>query len=119
MPLDRGAAAAEAVRRKHAHYAPRPGGSPVHLVAWSFETYGHIAPEANLELSRLARIRASMLDAARSGQEVAVQRRVLHRWREELSVILQKGNAAMLKASADLKGAIAAVDTADDLSLLL
>ena len=95
-----GAAAGRAVKaaekEKFRDYRPKPDGHAVVLVPLAYETFGRTGKHAALELRRLARLRACRPDALASVDPAAVYRGALLRWRRELSVQLQLGNAQVL-----------------------
>ena len=96
----RGAAAGQSVRAaelyKFRDYAPAEDGQSVLLAPLAYETYGRWGKLAAVEFRRLARARVTLLDAATSVDASAVFRGALLRWRRELSVCLQLGNAQVM-----------------------
>ena len=93
-----GAAARESERVKWRRYAACPDGNPVLLVPLAFETYGRWGDAASAELRRLARLRSALADSRQSVDPNGFFRGCLIRWRRQVSVVLQQGNAAMLCA---------------------
>ena len=71
-------------------------GQSVLLAPLAYETYGRWGKLAAVEFRRLARARVTLLDAATSADASAVFRGALLRWRRELSVCLQLGNAQVM-----------------------
>ena len=94
-----GAAAAAAERQKRADYQPAHGGRPVLLTPIAFESFGRWGPAAAAEARRLARKRAQLPTAQRAVDPETIYRATLQRWRREVSVVLQQGNAAVLLAA--------------------
>ena len=100
QPSGPGQAVEVAERGKLVRYAPSRGGRPVLLTPVCFETYGHAGERTYRELSRLARARALRPDAMSSIDPAGVAKGALLRWRRELSVALQLGNARVLQQAA-------------------
>ena len=121
-PANAGAAVRTAERSKFRHYAPAQGGQSVLMTPLAYETFGRWGVHAALELKRLARARACRADAMASVDPSAVYRGALTRWRRELSVALQLGNAHVLArciAAAPLDGSHAAADSREDVVALI
>ena len=117
-----GSAARTAERTKFRHYRPALTGHSVLLTPLAYETYGRWGKHAALELRRLARVRAQRADAIASVDPEAVYRGALLRWRRQLSVTLQLGNAHVLASAAGMKpldGAQAACDASNAAGLIL
>ena len=95
-----GIAVAAAERQKVRDYQPAAGGSPVLLTPLAFETYGRWGRAAAAEVRRLARARAMGPAGASMVNPEAMYQASLLRWRREVAVTLQCGNAEVLLACA-------------------
>ena len=90
---------------KRAHYKPGPEGKAVWFKPWVVTSYGRHSDIVTKQLKSLAKARGRRLALSLGADPKDATRAVLSAWRTDLSCVLMKGNAAVLRASVVRPGA--------------
>jgi len=87
------------IGKKREHYAAGIGGKPVTLIPIVACSFGRWSDETNRFLKAMAKARSLQLANTLGVDAVKAKAAIIHKWRLELSCLLQRGNAKIIRAA--------------------